>query len=218
MAQINGAEMRQLRRRMGLTQNDVAYALQVDQGTVSRWERGLEQPRPRTYAALRDLLMRDGAPRAFARHQALIRHNMLPVCLVDARHRLRDFSAQAVDHYRDRIGIALPEHRGWDLARHAAHVGNPEVWRAVSEAGLGREDILLLRMTITVRGNGHVTHIEPIYEAGDFLGWCSIRTGVFETDDMSTIALQRLEAIYADEPQDIVPVFDRQETPLRAHP
>ncbi|MEY8841796.1 helix-turn-helix transcriptional regulator, partial [Cribrihabitans sp. XS_ASV171] len=38
-------DIRWFRRRIGWTQLDLAERLGVDQGTISRWERGVEAPR-----------------------------------------------------------------------------------------------------------------------------------------------------------------------------
>ena len=58
-ARMDGSAIRQLRRRLGITQRQLADRLNVDQGTISRWERGVEGPRPAREAALRDMLMED---------------------------------------------------------------------------------------------------------------------------------------------------------------
>ncbi|MFQ5477599.1 MAG: multiprotein-bridging factor 1 family protein [Candidatus Binatia bacterium] len=42
---IPSAKLRELRRRRGWTQRDLAEQLDVDPMSVSRWERGLSQPR-----------------------------------------------------------------------------------------------------------------------------------------------------------------------------
>lgn len=48
-------EIRQLRRRMGWTQQELATKLHVAQGTVADWERGANKPGRRSERDLRRL-------------------------------------------------------------------------------------------------------------------------------------------------------------------
>ena len=208
------AGLKAMRRRLGWTQWDLAERLNVDQGTVSRWERGVEAPRPASYAMLRDLILKGDGSRAMALPRALVRHNLAPSCLCDSRHRLLAFSAKVNQHYQERLGMTLNDQIGWELARHSEFVGNPEVWQEVNKAGLGREDLLLLRMMINLRGKGHVTQIEPIYEGGSFLGWTSTRTDTFDYPANDDVSLERLDVIHADEPERLATVFEGRRSRL----
>lgn len=201
-------DLKAMRRRLGWTQWDLAERLNVDQGTVSRWERGVETPRPASYAMLRDLILKGDGTRAMALSRAMVQHNLAPSCLCDSRHRLIAFSAKANRHYQERLGMTLTDQIGWELARHSEFVGNPEVWQAVKKAGLGREDLLLLRLTINLRGQGHVTRIEPIYEGGSFLGWSSTRTDTFDYPANDDVSLERLDVIHADQPELLATVYE----------
>lgn len=202
------ADLKAMRRRLGWTQWDLAERLNVDQGTVSRWERGIETPRPASFAMLRDLILRGDGSRAMALGRAMVLHDFAPSCLCDSRHRLLAFSAKANRHYQERLGMTLTDQIGWELGRHAEFVGNPEVWPAVKAAGLGRENLLLLRMTINIRGKGHVTRIDPIYEGGSFLGWSSTRTDTFDYPPNDDVSLERLDVIHADQPERLATVFE----------
>src|SRR5579862_3401794 len=55
------AGLRQVRVSSGLTQSDLAEMLNVDQATVSRWERGAQMPDAEMQARLRDILFRGRA-------------------------------------------------------------------------------------------------------------------------------------------------------------
>ncbi len=41
-----GKDLKQLRKRMGITQEDVGKLMDVDPLTISRWERGTRKPMP----------------------------------------------------------------------------------------------------------------------------------------------------------------------------
>ena len=57
---MNGLELRDLRRKAGLFQAEVAEYLEVDKQTMSRWERfGKRIPRPVEFAFY-DLVYREG--------------------------------------------------------------------------------------------------------------------------------------------------------------
>ncbi len=97
--------IRALRRRLGLTQAELARQLDTDPGTVSRWERGVTQPRAtyrtriaallgETDAASLEELVRlvgvDAAKRAL-RRLVLLRWQPTPVSIQhDAEARLRE--------------------------------------------------------------------------------------------------------------------------------
>ena len=55
-AKVLGARIVAARERMGWTQIDVAYEIDVDPMTVSRWERGVTTPRSSALLALADAL------------------------------------------------------------------------------------------------------------------------------------------------------------------
>jgi transcriptional regulator with XRE-family HTH domain len=72
---IEGHRIKSIRRRLGLTQKALAEAMKVDQGTISRWERGVEAPRPGRQAMLEKLLDVQDEHLALARARAFVRVN-----------------------------------------------------------------------------------------------------------------------------------------------
>lgn len=56
MATTPGQHIKRHRGKLGLTQRDLAAALRVDAGTISRWERGTHAPTNGHRAALADVL------------------------------------------------------------------------------------------------------------------------------------------------------------------
>lgn len=92
---IDGDLIRELRRRLGLTQGQLAELLHVDQGTISRWERGVESPRPARREALSKLLLKDESRRAMLRSLAIVRQDYLPSTLHDGELTLSEISASA---------------------------------------------------------------------------------------------------------------------------
>jgi len=183
-----------------MTQIELSEALDVDQSTVSRWERGVEQPRPRTFSALRDLLMKNRRDDATSFYRALVAGNLAPAVLYDESHRLVDFSDLAEEHYRSRLGLSLRSQIGWDVERHANRVGLQHAWEAFQKAGLGREDVLWLRMIINYKGMGHATIVRPFYTDGDFAGWSAHTAMSFDFPKNNEYTLERLEAVYAEDP------------------
>lgn len=74
--------IRRFRKENLLTQNELAAFLGVNQKTVSRWERGIDQPSPEIRERLMKLL-REGGETQPAFYDA-IRNAAVPIALVDA--------------------------------------------------------------------------------------------------------------------------------------
>jgi transcriptional regulator with XRE-family HTH domain len=53
---MNGAKIRRLRKAAGLTQEDLAQAIEVSRQAVSAWERGSKRPSQRRLKRLRVVL------------------------------------------------------------------------------------------------------------------------------------------------------------------
>ncbi len=207
-------EMRHLRKRLGLTQAQVAEHLKVDQGTVSRWERGVEAPWPANLAALRDLLMVDNQRKVRDRSLALVRLNLLPACLLDPSTKLTEVSDLCVQHYRKLHDIDIRSKIGVSFERHVNELGNPELWDVVKESGLISGDILLLRFVRNLHGKGHVTHYEPVFEDGELLGFEAHVTARFSFPKNNASSIEKVDVLHADNPSRMVTLF---EGPLSKH-
>lgn len=77
-------DIRRFRRENGLTQHELATFLGVSQKTVSRWERGADQPSLEVRRRL-ELLLRDSAEGALPAVWETIRNAVVPLALVDGR-------------------------------------------------------------------------------------------------------------------------------------
>ena len=158
--------IRDLRRRLGWTQIDLAETLDVDQGTVSRWERGIDTPRPARVAALRDILVREDADRSKRRFEARFRHSVQPAMFADARARLQFFNSLAAERYRDAYKLDLQDHIGIEFQRHTAILSAEQSWQEFVRSGFLRGDLLLARFYFNANGAGHVTEYEPFFDGG----------------------------------------------------
>src|SRR5439155_24577766 len=59
---VSGSEIRELRKRLGMTQEEFAHAVAVTFSTVNRWENGHAKPSKLARRAI-EALARRGAPR-----------------------------------------------------------------------------------------------------------------------------------------------------------
>jgi CheY-like chemotaxis protein len=72
------------RKETGLSQHDLASFLGVRQRTVSRWERGVDQPSPAIMARLQALLGgKNGSPLSLA--YDIVRKALVPLALIDGK-------------------------------------------------------------------------------------------------------------------------------------
>lgn len=194
---MDGPTIRELRRRLGITQRQLGDRFEVDQGTVSRWERGVERPRPARMAKLRALLLRDEEHRAFERSLAIVRQDILPATLVCDRARLAEISASGARHFRDR-GRDPDKLIGMSLDAYAEDAGIPELSRLVRESGLLSGDALLMRFSLNIRGMGHTTVYEPLFQDGRLAGVLNYCTRYFAFPENDESSLERLEVLPAD--------------------
>jgi len=194
------------RKRLGLTQGELAERLNVDQGTISRWERGLGEPRPATYAALRDLLLRQDSQRAFMRVKAVIQNNLQLSMFYDAQNRMRAFSTQARDHYQERYnGVDINGCLGMEVGRFSRLIDSEQHWETLRAGGVGRDDVLLMRTTVNVRGFAHITHYEMIFDGGEYVGWYPTIVEKFRTQG-TDISVKALEVVHLDDPGKLIRV------------
>lgn len=195
---MQGPLIKKLRRRIGLTQGQLAERIGVDQGTVSRWEREIEAPRPRYVARLRHLLISDDESRVMRRSLALIRNDLVACTLMDRRWRLTETSDLAVQHYLTRYKIDIRKHLGTSLERYADRVGLPGWWDCMERSGLLTGDALLVRMAMNICGQGHETIYEPLVDQGEVVAVLSTRVREVSLPMNGEITLERFDVLRAD--------------------
>ncbi|MEZ5766723.1 MAG: helix-turn-helix transcriptional regulator [Paracoccaceae bacterium] len=167
---MDGAEIWRLRRRAGLTQEALAEHIGVEQGTVSRWERDIERPRPRSANALRNVLLVDTESAVTLRQTMLVRNNMIAGGFMDSESRLREMSGLGVDFYRKRGNFDIQADFGKTLQRALCEKGGHHSWEVVQKSEILTGQALLVRLFISVEGLSYLTHYEPVYQNGEFSG------------------------------------------------
>lgn len=169
----------------------------MDQGTVSRWERGVDVPRPRREGELRRLLLREGENRLLTRNLAIVRLDMFPSTLLDRRLRLVELSASARHHYRSR-GIDPDALLGKTFETHAERRGHPALIEHISSSGLLEDKALMFRFSLNRRGSGHTTIWEPLVEDGQVIGVLNWVSAYFDFVENSDNSLERVDYIPND--------------------
>jgi transcriptional regulator with XRE-family HTH domain len=186
-----------------MTQKQLAERLNIDQGTVSRWERGAESPRPARRAALQELLMRDDSRRAMLRSIAIVRQDYLPSTLLDNKLRLLEVSKSGERHFRER-GLDTNNIIGKDIDSLAARVGNSEFQirfkETLTQSGLLTGDALLFRFVRNHKGRGHATVYEPIFEGGKLLAILNYVTAYFDLPRIDENSFELIETVRTDDP------------------
>lgn len=200
---IDGTLIKTLRRRLGMTQRQLADMMGVDQGTVSRWEREVESPRPARRAALGRLLIRDESRRAMLRSVAFVRQDYRPSTLLDSQLRLVEISESGKRHFRDR-GLDPDAMIGINLQSYAARLENPSIHdqlaKTLAESGLLAGEALFFRFVRNHKGSGHATVYEPIFEDGELLGILNYVTAYFELPKTDEDTFELVEAVTIDDP------------------
>ncbi|WP_050927615.1 helix-turn-helix domain-containing protein [Aestuariivita boseongensis] len=192
--------IRLVRRRTGITQTGLAAWLDVDQGTVSRWERGVSRPRPSTLAAMRTLLIQDEERRVRDRSIAMVRNNLLPATLMGPGLHLKEFSSFAVAHYNQRSGTDLRRLVGSSLETQASRSGYPQLWDCVLRSGLLEGEAIIFTFAINSRGKGHVTVCEPFFEDGAIAGFLNYVTRYFDFPENKERTLEFAQFVPASDP------------------
>lgn len=203
--------VRILRRRLGLTQAQLAEALRVDQSTVSRWERGIEEPRPATAGALRDLLMRDDDRRAIKRRMQVIRHGLTLATFHDERTRLRAYSPKVTERYAKVFKIDLNSYVGFEFPRFMRMYSMDDAWLALKNTSFDSGAVLLARLHFNVRGAGHITEYEPVFENMQFAGFTGEVVSSFSAPNINGMSLVKAEVVYADSPELLDTVYSEPE-------
>ena len=196
---MDGDLIRELRRRLGLTQRQLAERMHVDQGTISRWERGIESPRPARRAALNDLLLQDESRRAMQRSLAIVRQDYMTSTLLDSKLRMVEMSATAERHFRSR-GYDPKRLYGMSVEEIAERLGMEGFYKTLSQSGLLEGDALLFRFVRNNRGRGHATVYEPIFEDGRLVGILNYITRYFDFDADAVDTIELIEAVRTGDP------------------
>jgi len=124
------AGLRRVRIAAGLTQSDLAEMLNVDQATISRWERGAQMPDTATQTRLRELLFR-GRAISDARLLHLVRSASCRMYLVDSDGKFVAISEAA----REFVGSSLES---------LMEITSPTIrenWKAANDAGFFRGEL-----------------------------------------------------------------------------
>lgn len=204
---MDGNDIRQSRRRLGLTQSQLAERLDVEQGTVSRWERGLERPRPVTQARLQTLLMRDDERRHWQRCLAIVRHDLSPATILEKRLIFSAMSASAASFFRSRGQDPTALDR-MSLDRYLDKTGLSELFTYIKQSGLLTGDAFLFRFTVNFRGSGNTTVWEPIFEDGRFEGVLCYVSAVLAFPENTEFTLERVDFVPVDDPTKLVVLYE----------
>lgn len=165
---VDAAEIRRLRKRAGLTQEALAELIGVEQGTVSRWERNVERPRPRSEIALRKRLLVDLEQHATLRQLALIRNNAVTGAVFNAENRMSEISDRAMRFSMERDGYDLRDALGKSLRQLTPELSSDLAWDVVRRSGLLDGSALLVRFFVSTEGFSHLTHYETFYQDGKY--------------------------------------------------
>lgn len=206
-------DIRLLRRRLGLTQKELAEALGVDQVTVSRWERGVDAPRPGRLARLRDMLRKDEYGRATARQAAIVRLNLAPATIVSCDHRLTDISSKGIVHFARTRGIDVTNDIGRCLGYHGETVRNQEFSELFLKRTIDPDEIVMGRILVNVRGVGSVIHLEPIVSGDTTTGFVFYQVATCPARPSDRFEVERAEVVPLEVSSGFTAVFVRDGAP-----
>lgn len=192
---MDGKTIRLLRRSMGLSQADLAHRVGVDQGTISRWEREAESPRPSNLVALQGALSpaREGVHSN--RVRAFLDYDMVPAVRMDRRMRLEDYSRHAARHYLEKHGVDLEKLKGTSFKEHCFRMGVPELWETAKRCGLLQGKISVFRFVMNLRGRGHSTIYEPIFKGEEVDGFFGYIVGFYDFPENEEISVELIQAV-----------------------
>lgn len=94
-----GSRLRGLRKEAGLTQEELAYRLEVTRSTVANWERGLRSPSPETMRKLA-LLFNVSSDYLYGRTSQRRRAEVSPASEIDLSKLNNDGIRMLTDIYR----------------------------------------------------------------------------------------------------------------------
>src|SRR4051794_16204761 len=82
------AEILALRTQLKLSQAEFGQMLEVDQATVTRWERGVQAPDPKVRMRLSELVYRLNATKGMKPEIALVEHSLFPMAIISEGWRV----------------------------------------------------------------------------------------------------------------------------------
>ena len=178
-----------------MTQRQLADELHVDQGTVSRWERGVEAPRPARRAKIQQMLVREHSQRALQRCVAFVRQDYLPSTLLDSKLRIVEISDSGRRHFMER-GQNPDAFLGVTLERYTERFEAHSVYDNVLKSGMINGDCLLLRFVRNYSGRGHATVYEPIFEGAKLIGVLNYVTDYFALPPNNGASTELIEVVH----------------------
>lgn len=137
------AGLRRVRVSSGLTQSDLAEMLNVDQATISRWERGAQMPDAAMQNRLRDLLFR-GRAISDARLGHLVRSAVGLMALINSEGKFLAVS--------DTLRKLLPA--GRESLRDIMTASIEEFWNASIASGFFRGEVASVHTAVEFTGQG----------------------------------------------------------------
>lgn len=182
-----------------MTQHQLAEQLNVDQGTVSRWERGVESPRPSRQGKLRAILLRERDRRAMQRGRAFVAQDVRPSTLLDSQLRLVAISRSARKHFASR-GKDPDALIGMSLEQFSDRYGVTIILKHLISSGFLSGDCIFFRFIQNSLGRGHVTVYEPILEDGVLVGVLNFLTHYFDFANKDHKGIELIEIVRFDDP------------------
>jgi transcriptional regulator with XRE-family HTH domain len=210
--------IRRLRKRLGLTQFELGELMNVDQGTISRWERDIESPRPARQAKLRSVLVREEDRRHMNRCLAIVRNNVMPSTLLDANLRLVEASASAKAFFRAR-GQDFEKIMGTTFYQYLDRIQQPELADIMTSAELESGNALLFRFATNYKGNGNLTVWEPVFEDGEFVAIYNFVSSTFSFPENHELSIEYADLVTTQDPNQLITLFEgpmAQQVPGRA--
>lgn len=193
---MDGHTIGRLRKRMGLTQADLAAMVAVDQGTVSRWERGYEEPRPSTQKALRQALIYQAESSIFVQACARVRSNVFASYIFDHDRSLTAISEKAIDLISTWHGVSIERLCHATLASHFADLGLPQSYASTMLQSFEAGDATAMRIFLR-RADGITTlYLEPLLVDDVVIGlsaWAVDEAGTSPHVDVYSAALLSVE-------------------------
>lgn len=151
-------------------------------------------------AALHALLGPNAGALHVARCRAMVHHNLASATLMDANHIMREMSGQARGHFLAR-GRNPDRLIGTGFEAYVERQGVPELAGFLSECGFTEGDVLFFTFTMNIRGKGHTTVYEPMFEDGVYRGALNFIASTFDLPETDASVLERVALVTVDDPK-----------------